>query len=776
MRSFSFYLNATVLLSLPWLTIEAQTEESQTETPQEAGPNNFADTKTLGAVTVIGSKEAAQDLPGSATFLDAEDIRRQSYGDVNQVLRQVPGVYLRQEDGFGLFPNISLRGVDTSRSAKVTIMEDGVLSAPAPYSAPSAYYTPNIDRMSGIEVLKGSSQIKYGPHITGGVINFLSTPIPLKQSGYLRTIYGSEDEIRVHGFFGDTLDTPSGRFGYLIEGYFRESDGFKTIDETPDFLDGDQTGFSKAEPMIKLAWEPNTEVFQRFEFKYGYSDFEADETYLGLSEADFDDDPNRRYAASRFDNFDSTQNRTYLRYIIAPNDNLDITTTAYSNDFERDWFRLNRLEDIPDGMGGLENVDLSAALAGSNNGIALDVLRGDAAGTLRYVHGDREYYLRGIQSEANYRFDTGTVGHELNFGVRFHEDEEDRFQQEELFTQQANGTISDRLIGIEGAESDRKQTTETIAVFVRDTISFGRLAITPGIRYEHLDQTSQQDLRRTDGDGSPEDEDGSLDLWGGGVGVVFDASDEWTVFGGVHRGFSPPSPRAAIRDDLEEETSLGYEIGARFLSVEGAFGAEATAFYTEFDDLIVVDNVGGAGTGESENIGKVDSYGLELAADFDAGIANGWSFRNPYFLALTYTNAEFASDDANSADAESIFSGGEEGNELPYIPEIQLKIGAGLEFQKWGGFISGTYVDETFTSGSNTSQQVDAQGNPDARFGKTDDFFLVDISAYYQLRKNMRLIGGVNNVFDEEYIASRQPHGPRPGQPLFAYVGAEIEF
>jgi len=96
----------------------------------------------------------AQDLSGSATYLDAEDIQRHSYGYINHVLRQVPGVYVRPDAGYGLFPNISLRGVDTGRSFKVTIMEDGVLSAPAPYSDPAAYYSPSIDRMDGLEVLR----------------------------------------------------------------------------------------------------------------------------------------------------------------------------------------------------------------------------------------------------------------------------------------------------------------------------------------------------------------------------------------------------------------------------------------------------------------------------------------------------------------------------------------------------------------------------------------------------------------------------------------------
>ena len=184
-------------------------------------------------------------------------------------------------------------------------MEDGVLMAPAPYSAPSAYYSPTTGRMSGIEVIKGSSQVKFGPHTTGGAINYLSTSVPTTEKMYSKSTFGQFNEIRNHTYFGNTEQHDSGKFGYLIEYYTRTNTGFKELDNRnnniPDLRGEADTGFTKQEPMVKLFFEPKTALYQRLELKFGHTNLDANETYLGLSTAAFRSNPYRRHAASRFD-------------------------------------------------------------------------------------------------------------------------------------------------------------------------------------------------------------------------------------------------------------------------------------------------------------------------------------------------------------------------------------------------------------------------------------------------------------------------------------------
>ena len=196
----------------------------------------------LDQVSVIGSQEAANATAGAATYIGEQELERFEYTDINRILNSVSGVYLREEDGYGLRPNIGIRGSGTERSGKITLMEDGILIAPAPYASPSAYYFPTAARMQAIEVIKGPGAVKYGPRTTGGAINMVSRQIPEGDQAVVDIAAGSDNARKAHIYGGTSTD----RVGAVVEVLRQETDGFKELDN------GGDTGFNKNDYLAKL--------------------------------------------------------------------------------------------------------------------------------------------------------------------------------------------------------------------------------------------------------------------------------------------------------------------------------------------------------------------------------------------------------------------------------------------------------------------------------------------------------------------------------------------
>jgi len=721
----------------------------------------------LDEVKVVGSKSNVKQIAGSAAYIDATDIQKQNYDNVDRVLRKVPGVYTREETGQGIFPNISIRGVDPGRSTKVTIMEDGILTAPAPYSAPAAYYSPTVGRMSGLEVLKGSSQVRYGPRTTGGVINYLSTNIPTQEEYYLKASFGTFGEIRNHLYFGNTIHTDSGNFGYLIENYDRRNEGFRHINETADFRNGnDNNGLKNTEPMVKMSFEPNTDKYQRFEFKFGYTKREVNETYLGLNESLFNQDPFQRLAASRFDKLDSEHFRTYLRHFIEMSDQTNIVTTAYGNHFFRNWQKSHDCRSTAS--------SLSTCIT-SDAGLAL--LNGTGAGTWRLRNNNRNYYLYGLQTRATHTTTIGATDHKFSAGVRYHYDQIRRFQFNEDYTQDSSGAITSRSDGAPGSAGNRRQKTTALAINLEDEIKYGKWTVKPGVRYEHLWQRFQRFAPE-----SEQDRERNYGVVTGGGNANYKLNDRQDIFGGVFRGVSTPDPSGATKtgtERVEEETSIGYEFGTRYTRPEHGFSTELIGFWTDFDDLVVsaITGASGALEGETSNLGEVRSRGIEFQVQYDPAVSRGWSFNNPWYFTFTYTNAEFTSDAASAAiDEENIFTGAKDGNEVPYVPDVQFAIGTGFEFEKFSINFDGQYISETFGTGDNATTEVNLGGAADPRFGLVDDVFLLDASMAYQFNSNVKAFTNFRNITDETYIASRLPHGIRAGAPFQMFGGMEFHF
>ena len=251
----------------------------------------------LEEILIIGSKGDAALIAGAADFVSEVDLERFDYIDLRKLLGQVPGVYVREEDGFGLRPNIGIRGAAAERSQKVTILRDKVLITPAPYSAPAAYYVPNVSRISNLEVMKGPAAVMYGPHTVGGAINMASSSMPIDPTGRVDVSGGSDGYYKGQISYGAT----SKKVGYLVDLLTYGADGFKSIDGSEE-----PTGFERNDFGFKFLYRvPESRRQHTLTLLIEGGNENADETYLGLSDSDFEEDPYRRYAASQMAKFKS---------------------------------------------------------------------------------------------------------------------------------------------------------------------------------------------------------------------------------------------------------------------------------------------------------------------------------------------------------------------------------------------------------------------------------------------------------------------------------------
>jgi Fe(3+) dicitrate transport protein len=143
-------------------------------------------------VVVIGRKADLSTIPGSGTIITQSILDESHVFSVNEALRKVPGVFARDEEGIGLRPNIGIRGLNPTRSSKLLLLEDGIPLAYAPYGDNASYYHPPVNRFDRIEILKGSSQILFGPQTLGGVINYITPAVPAELEARLSASAGNE--------------------------------------------------------------------------------------------------------------------------------------------------------------------------------------------------------------------------------------------------------------------------------------------------------------------------------------------------------------------------------------------------------------------------------------------------------------------------------------------------------------------------------------------------------------------------------------------------------
>jgi len=699
-------------------------------------PDSVKPVYEMPQIDVIGRKPGLLErVPGSAKIINRTNLRQIAPISGNEVFRTVTGLHAVDEEGVGLRLNLGVRGLDPDRSRNILMLEDGVPIALAPYGEPEMYYTPSIDRMAQLEVLKGSGSILFGPQTIGGVINYITADPPAEPSGSVNSRIGKD------GFFTTLLKygTTSGNVGAQVNLLRRQADRLAT------------TRFRISD------------LSSKFRFVLG------DRSSLGVKISAYDESSNSTYVGITQTMYDRGEYFTH----IAPDDELTIRRYSGSATYDHVFAPGITLRTTLFGYTTSRNWRRQEFGRTSSTTNQTGVIFGDTtiAGGAIYMRNqtgnrNRQFEVGGVEPRFAMSYELVGMKNELDLGFRF--------LYERAFEQLINGTTYKSSSG--NMRDDEIRTGYARSAFVQNRVYITqRFIVSPGVRFESF--SYDRNIMRGQFGGGVRDTSiiAGNDLFQviPGLGASYQLAEGSSIFAGIHRGFAPPRVKDAVTStgqalDLDAELSWNYEVGTRYASSPGVT-MELTGFLLDFSNQIIPVSLSSGGTGTGlVNGGRSRHIGAEAGFSIDVGRMVSSEYSVILSTSTTYVRATYNADRlvTQAGNQENV-----KGNSLPYAPELFVSGSLGLVAPFGGSFqVTGNYVGRQFTDEFNT---IAASAN--GLTGELASHFIIDLSAHYDVVPlNSTLSLSMKNVFDKRFIASRRPDGIKVGLPRFVTAGIEV--
>lgn len=667
-------------------------------------------------------------VPGSFNVVDEEELQARQPFSVQEALNNLPGINIVGENSFGLGVNIGVRGLDPRRTSRTLLMEDGMPLYLAPYGDPSAHYTTPMERLQRIEVVKGSGQVLYGPQTIGGMINFVTKPVPTDGfAGSVTAKVGNNDYYGAHVNIGYGNE----RGGFMIDALQNKGDGIR-----------DNHDFDQREITIK--GQLNLTDRQTLIAKVGYYEEDSHVSETGLGAVEYAED---KYQAptGKNDKFEYERKSAQLQHIFQFDEGLKLTTQAYYVDSYRTSFR--QIND-PGGLGGRSVMDRCTGL-----GVATEANAELCGGR----HRPRSFTYYGFEPRLDFTHNLFGIESDAVIGFRYHEEDQKRRQYRDgnplaqsLGWAKANGSFRE----------DIRIDVEAKSYYAQNTFYLGDWSLTPGVRVEDV----KVKTRVLQADGNPANNrltNNQTEVLPG-FGVAWNGIENTTIFAGVHKGFAPPRPSRDLEDDqiskTKPEESTNWEIGVRSNYFKGVT-FESTLFHTDFDEIVIEDS------GRFFNAGESKQSGLELAGRIDFGTI--YNTAHNFYVLGSYTNlftAKFTKDVASE--------GIESGNRMPYAPRDIASLSFGYQHPiGLDARIGIDYVGKQYADGANTRIE-DMSGQE----GMIPSYTLLNASVRYKpVGSNATFFLSGYNLADKEYLASRVD-GKVAGRDRQVFGGVRYDF
>lgn len=703
----------------------------------------YAQQAALPSVEVSGNSilpSNIENLPGSSNVLTREDLDKREPFSILELVREVPGLHVVSEDAAGTHLNIGLRGLNPRRSSRTLLLEDGAPTVFfAPYGDPSAHYSTPIERLERVEVLKGSGQILYGPQTLGGMINFVTKPVPRNGfEGSAKLSVGNQGYRGAHL----NLGTGSEQGGIMIDLLKRQGDGIR-----------EQHDFDVQDVTIKGQLNINSS----HTLTAKYTRFEEDSLFseTGLTGQEYLRNP-FSLPGSEGERYVMDRDTVQLIHGWQLGERARLTTQVYHTKTDRTSLRSREFESAFDPM------DPST--------IGLGELESE------FATRPRQYDVFGIEPKLEFTHSAFGVPSETIIGMRYHTEDIDRKKFEFDNFGDTTPEADERLL------ADVEATT----FYAQNTFLMGNWTLTPGVRVEQIDQTKvlfsgvggtanfqQEDMLDTS-------ETETLP----GIGFTWNGLSNATVFGGVHRGFAPPRPDRDIENDMLQrvtpELATVAELGIRGNVRAGSY--EATFFNLDIEDIVV--NSGGF----FRNEGEAQHTGFELAGRFNLGELIS-AKANPFYVSMAYTNlftAEFKNSGVVGGEGEDGYGTYEAGNRLPYAPKHTLALNLSYETEQWNARVGATHLSKQFANTENFAGSGALGFCPNGEdpannlfcglFGEIEAVTLLNASiSYAPAGSKISYFLNAENLTDKQYIAART-NGIQPGRQRQVVAGINVKF
>jgi Fe(3+) dicitrate transport protein len=680
------------------------------------------------------------------SFVKPQEFPTFAGNDYREVMATTPGIIVSEEPSSPII-NFGYRGLNSQRSEFMQVLKDGISIKNEQFGFPESHYTPILDAVERIELIRAGAALQFGPQ-PGGALNFVMK-MPRQDTPFhftTKNVFGSYDYYRNY----TEADGTVGPLGYYFYYDHRQQEGFREANSDYDLNGGS----------ARLVW--NVTNNSRFVLTLDAYDEEHGEPG-GLRRREAINPPNSvfveddRTASTRFfDRFRLERYFATLEYqkIFSEQTQLDIK--AFGGYLTR-WSKRQR-------GGGFGT--LPSGPDANTNSIQL-----------------RSDYIEGLDARVRHDYNLFNDVSTIAGGIYLYHALQDRRDERGQTPDAEHGVLRNLNTG----------ETWDGAIFAENRFHFGRLSIVPGMRLEFLNQSVDEEVNVSNPLHSQSDFN-FVPLFGLGLDYVLLEGQQIVsaplvagekgaesknppapvvttggpprveLYGTISQAYRPitygelvpTGASSVVNGNLKEGNSLQVEYGVRGKPLP-YLNFDLSGFYFTFDDQvgeIILPN----GFTSTSNVGNARYIGFEAAAELDVlAFINGGT-PSPYgnltlFGNVTLLDAEFA-------------SGPNNGNTPAYAPDYQVKSGMIYSYKDtFKVSLVGTLVDNEFGDDGDSFE------------GFIPAYNVWDFTAEFKFWKGRAgVFAGIRNLFDEDYWGEVREEGIMPALPRNYYGGFEFFF